>query len=116
MSVHELGLAQNVIEAVGADARRRGFRRVKRVTLRIGEWSAVLPESLEAGFAVLAALEGGLFAGTELLIEREPARGVCTVCGRSFPAGRSGLICPGCGGAGRLQSGVELEVKSYEGE
>jgi len=114
--VHELGLAQNVIDAVGADARRRGFRRVRRVTLRVGEWSAVLPESLEAGFAVLASLEGDLFAGTELRIEREPARGVCVACGRSFPVGRDGLVCPGCGGAGRLETGVELEIESYEGE
>ena len=114
--MHELGLAQNVIDAVGADARRRGFARVRRVTLRVGEWSAVLPDSLEAGFSVLASLEGGLFAGTELRIEREPARGVCTACGRSFPAGRAGLVCPACGGTGRLEKGVELEITSYEGE
>jgi len=114
--VHELGLAQSVIEAVGADARRRGFRRVKRVTLRVGEWSAVLPDSLETGFQILASLEGELFAGTELRIEREPARGVCTACGRRFLAGRGGLICPDCGGDGRLENGVELEIESYEGE
>lgn len=114
--MHELGLAENVIAVVGADARRRGFTRVSRVTLRLGEWSAVLPDSLEAGFNLLTSLEGDLFAGTELRIEREPARGVCTACGSMFPAGQAGLVCPACGGPGRLERGVELEIASYEGE
>ena len=114
--MHELGLAQSVIATVGDDARRRGFAHVRRVTLRVGEWSAVLPDSLEAAFAVLASLEGELFAGTELTVEREPARGVCTACGHVFLAGRSGLVCPDCGGSGRLENGVELQIQSYEGE
>ena len=88
----------------------------RSVTLRVGEWSAVLPDSLETGFSVLAALEGDLFAGTELVIRREPARGVCSACGERFPAGPAGLICPRCGGAARLETGVELEIESYEGE
>jgi len=114
--MHELGLAQSVIDAVAADARQRGFSHVKRVTLLIGEWSAVLPDSLETGFSILSSLEGELFTGTELRIQREPARGICAACGREFPVGQDGLLCPDCGVAGRLVNGVELQIQSYEGE
>lgn len=114
--MHELSLAQSVIHAIETDAERRGMSHVRQVTVRVGEWSSVLPESLSASFEILTSLEGPRFEGTVLRILREPAAGLCSTCGASFPVGETGLICPNCGGAARLTQGIELEIESYEGE
>jgi len=114
--MHELSLAQAIIDQVGEHARAQGFRRVKRVTLRVGEWSAVLHDSLIFGFELLSQAAGEPMAGAELEIRSVPAEGACSACGRRFRVGESGLICPDCGGAAKLVAGDELDIESYEGE
>jgi len=114
--VHELSLAQAIIDRVSEDARQRGIRQVRRVTLRVGEWSAVLPDSLAFGFELLAQAAGEPVAGAQLVIHMVPAEGECPACGHRFPTGETGLRCPACGGSARLVAGGELDIESYEGE
>lgn len=92
--MHALSLAQSIIGMIGDDARERGFTLVSQVTIKVGEWSAVQPDSLTASFEVLASLEGPLFDTTVLTIQEEPARGECPACGSAFPVGAAGLTCP----------------------
>lgn len=114
--MHELSLAQSLIEMVAGNAQERSIRHVRTVTVRIGKWSAVLPESLSASFEILASLEGEMFEDAKLVIHREPVRAFCTACDEHFEVGDGGLICPACRGPARLERGVELEIESYEGE
>lgn len=51
--MHELGIANSVIEAVRAEAARRPGARVTKVGLRIGEFAGVDRESLSFCFEVL---------------------------------------------------------------
>ncbi len=51
--MHEMGIADSVIEAVRAEASRRPGSRVTRVGLRIGELAGVDRESLSFCFEVL---------------------------------------------------------------
>lgn len=55
--MHELSLAQSVVEIVEEAARREGAARVASVRLELGELSHVEPESLAFAFEV-AAREG----------------------------------------------------------
>lgn len=115
--MHEFSLAQSLMALVEEDAGQRGIRRVSRVKVVVGAWTAVLPDALTASFAILAATGGELFRGAELVITQRPATGECTQCGHTFEVGELGLAsCPRCGGVARLVSGNELYVESYEGE
>jgi hydrogenase nickel incorporation protein HypA/HybF len=115
--MHELSLAQSMMELVADSAAREGIAHVKRVTVIIGQWSAVVPYSLTSCFDMLAAeWDGGLFQGAELIINQQPAMAECKACGKQFPAEETGLICPACGSGARLLSGTELAVDSYEGD
>jgi hydrogenase nickel incorporation protein HypA/HybF len=58
--MHELSIARNIVAIVAEAA---GSRPVRRVTLEIGRFSCVLPESLEFCFDAVArgtALEGAV--------------------------------------------------------
>lgn len=114
--MHELSLAQSVIDRVAEHARGRGIRQVHRVTVRVGAWSAVLPDSLLFGFELLSQAAGEPMAGAEMVIQSVPAEGECTACGHRFLVGEAGLCCPACGGSARLTAGAELDIESYEGE
>jgi Zn finger protein HypA/HybF involved in hydrogenase expression len=52
--MHELGIANSVIEAVRAEAARRPGARVTKVGMRIGEFAGVDRESLSFCWEVLA--------------------------------------------------------------
>jgi len=65
--MHELGIANSVLEAVEAEAKQRAAKPVK-VGLRVGELSGVEPDSLAFGFEALTA--GTEWQGLELAIER----------------------------------------------
>lgn len=53
ISMHEMGIASSVIEAVRAEAARRPGARVTKVGMRIGELSGVDRESLTFCFEAL---------------------------------------------------------------
>lgn len=114
--MHELSLAQSLMDVVAESAAREGIHRVRTVTAVVGEWSAIIPEVLINCFDMLAAEGNDLFAGARLTVTRQPAMGECKSCGERFPAELTGLLCPACGAAARLISGTELAVDSYEGD
>lgn len=133
--MHEFSLAQSLMNVVAESAQAESITHISRVTVVVGEWTAVLPDALAASFALLAEAGVGrpdgahdladagapgpgqaLFRGAELVIVCQPASGICVECGEDFAASAAGLICPRCGGAARLKAGHELYVDSYEGE
>jgi hydrogenase nickel incorporation protein HypA/HybF len=114
--MHEFSLAQSLMQLVEESARQEAITHVRRVTVVVGEWSAVMPDALAGSFAILAADSGGLFTDAELQVTQRAAHGECNVCGQQFPAEEGGLFCPGCGAAAHLISGNELYVDSYEGD
>ncbi|HYF92500.1 MAG TPA: hydrogenase maturation nickel metallochaperone HypA [Symbiobacteriaceae bacterium] len=114
--MHELSLAQSLMDVVSESAAQEGIRRIHRVTAVVGAWSAIIPEVLTNCYDMLAAEAGDLFAGSQLIIVTKPAMGECKSCGEQFPAEVTGLICPACGSGARLITGTELAVDSYEGD
>lgn len=111
--MHEMAIAQGILDIVLKTAIENGAVQVKRVTVLIGEMTQVEPESLRFGFAALA--EGTQSAGAELIIETIPLVGRCRTCGQEFPVQRYSFVCPCCDAGGvTIISGRELRVDHLE--
>ena len=110
--MHELGIAQSVLEAVQAEAAKRHSNPVK-VGLRIGELSAIDPDALRFSFEALTC--GTELQGLELEIEFCPRRHRCLDCGAEFEVKDFIFDCPRCG-ANRNEcvGGEELQLAYVE--
>ena len=113
--MHESSLAMSLLDIVVDQASRFQADAVQRVDLCLGELAGVEATTLVACFAMLA--EGSVAQGAELVIERIPVSGTCTVCGAAARKKGRLLCCPACGAASvKLATGRELYVKSIEVE
>ncbi len=86
-------MAQNILESVAARIAQPS--RVREVTVRLGPFSGVDPESLQFAFAVLAGESRCPTA--RLAIETPEARGDCAQCGRDLALIAPSPVCPRCG-------------------
>ncbi len=110
--MHELSLAEAVVEIA---SRHAAGRSVNRVELRVGHLRQVVPSALEFAFALLS--DGTVLDGAELVIEDVPARGVCRRCGTETTMSQFPLQCSGCGGLDlEIVAGEELLVDAIECE
>jgi len=111
--MHELALANCVVEAIEAEARRQSFARVETVVLEVGALSCVDPHALEFGFE--AAIRGTIADGARLEIVTPPGEAQCFGCGGQVQVARRGDPCPACGSYQLLVNGGEdLRIKALE--
>ncbi|MBI3994859.1 MAG: hydrogenase maturation nickel metallochaperone HypA [Nitrospirae bacterium] len=111
--MHELSIARNIVETVRQHLPAGEARDVKSVTLKLGEFNRIVPESLEFCFEM--ASQGTAVQGAKLMIKNVPIRCYCKKCGSGFEAGRYITICTNCGDAGvELISGNEMDVVEVE--
>ncbi len=111
--MHELGIAQSLLEIVEQEARPYEGARVRRIWLRIGKLSTVVPDALR--FAFDAVTRGGMAEGAVLEIEEVPLAIRCRACEEAFVVEDPFMICPQCGAADvEMISGRELDIKSME--
>jgi len=112
--MHELSIAQSIIDIVAAEMSKNRLSRVEAITLRIGEMTQIMPDALVFGFECLSRQT--VLEGAGLIIESVPARGYCTRCAREFEVKDWHFSCPLCGqGTVDIVSGRELDVVSIEG-
>ena len=113
--MHELSLAQAIIEVVEQETRQAGATRVVRVVLSLGELAGVMEDQL--GFCFPLAAHGTLVEGAELEFERVEGRARCPDCGQEFHLPTFLTPCPNCGGfSGDICAGQELRVARLEVE
>jgi hydrogenase nickel incorporation protein HypA/HybF len=113
--MHEMGIANSVLDAVRSEARRFLSAHICKVGLRIGALAGVAPDSLS--FCFEALVRGTEFEPLILEIEYCPRTHQCTSCGCSFLAPSEGAACPNCGSAdSRFAGGDELEFAYLEVE
>lgn len=107
--MHELSIAESVIETITA---RTGTRAVHEVRLEVGRLSGVSADSLRFCFELAAS--GTAVDGAHLLIDEPPGKAHCTTCGEDFLVDDLILLC-GCGSSDvRVLSGEELRILSVE--
>ena len=112
--MHELSIAENLIEAAEYAARAAGASAVVRIRLQLGEWAGVDAQALRFGFDVLA--QETLLDGACFEIEEIAARVRCRACGaESATDGIRIGVCAQCGSAQvQVTRGRELEIVEME--
>ena len=107
--MHELGITRNIVSIVETAAKGR---RVKRITLDVGQFSGVMPEAIAFCFDIVA--KGTLLEAAQLDIHRIAGRAHCHVCGDSFATTTLYQACA-CGSRTieRL-AGEELKIRDME--
>jgi hydrogenase nickel incorporation protein HypA/HybF len=112
--MHEMSIAQNVIEIVEQQLRDSGPARARAVRLRIGEMAGVVPDSLEFCFTALTEQSPHLY-GASLIIERIPVSARCKSCQHISQIEVPAFFCTSCESSDlELLSGMELQVVSIE--
>ncbi len=111
--MHELSICQALLNQVEALVRQHGARAARRVTVRVGALSGVVPELLARAF--LLARAGTRACDAELIIEYAPVRVRCERCDAQSEASANNLRCAACGDwHTKLVSGDELVLVSVE--
>ena len=106
--MHELSIAQALLDQVESIARERGAARAASVTVRIGPLAGVEPALLERAFEV-ARLRSACTAQALLSVELAVIRVRCDACGQDSERSPTCLSCAHCGNRGtRLLEGDEL--------
>jgi hydrogenase nickel incorporation protein HypA/HybF len=112
--MHELSIAQSIVEIACGEARRLGTARVEAVHLRLGPLSGVVKDALL--FSWDLACEDTPVAGCRLAIEEVPVAVWCPACNSEREvAGPLDMRCPACGEwLTKVLRGSELEVTALE--
>ena len=113
--MHELALAEEVLEIVRATARREGLRRVHALRLEIGELASVEAEAMRFCFESVA--RDSIAAGAELEIVVAPGAAWCRDCAHAVPLAAFGDPCPDCGGYRlRVTAGTQMRLQQVIAE
>lgn len=109
--MHELALAQNILDIVHGNVPPADLPRVAHIALVVGEQSGVVPASLS--FCLEALCDRTPLQHSRVTIAIEPYVLRCTSCGivSRQPAGWAS--CAACGGRETsVMSGVDVRVQS----
>ena len=113
--MHELSIANSILEAVRKERERLNGARVTKVGVRIGELAGVDAEALSFGFEVL--VKDTDLEPLTLEIESTSRRHECAHCKRVFTVVDYQVACPACGVMEtRCIGGDELELAFLEVE
>ena len=94
--MHELTLLYGVVDKVGKVVEENGLDHVDAIVIEVGEATSVIPEFLQDGYEVISD-DYDFLRGSELIIERIKAIGLCRNCGTEFPIVVNKGLCPECG-------------------
>ena len=112
--MHELSLAQNVVEILCEEATTHGLTRITSYRLAVGELRAVVPEMLRTCLKIVG--RGTAVDGAAMDLQVVPGRIHCS-CGEMFDVSELLFLCPGCGRpGGEIISGQELMMVEIEGD
>lgn len=111
--MHELGIAENILQIVQQSIPENRAANVRRVRIRVGQLSGVVPDSLD--FCFSAIVNDTEMRQARLEIEQVPLTSECKDCRQRFQVSDMEFFCPSCQSANlELISGRELEVVEIE--
>lgn len=113
--MHELSIAQAIVDVVEDEARKAGATRVAKITLSLGELSGVVEDQLRFCFPIV--VKNTALDGVELTVETVAGEGFCEQCQAAFPLPTFFTPCPHCGEhTQQIRAGQEVRVASLEVE
>lgn len=113
--MHEMSITRSILDVVKKEMADNKVTRLKSVRVKVGELTAVEPETLR--FCFEACVKDTPMEGAALEIEEVPLTGKCLKCGKEFRMQDFVSVCPGCGGKEiEKTQGEELDIISMEAE
>jgi len=113
--MHELAISKGIIEIVNSEQKKQGFERVLEISLKVGEFSGLVPECIREFFPIAAA--GSCAEKAELSIEPIRARFKCLDCDYEGDIDRKKACCLKCGSTAiRMTAGRDFFVESLKVE
>ena len=111
--MHEMSLAEGVLQLIEDAAREQEFSKVTTVWVEIGQLSGVEVEAMK--FCFDAVTRDSVANGARLEIIALPGTGWCMECAVSVPMAEVFGECPKCGGHQmQVTGGTEMRVKELE--
>ena len=111
--MHELSIAQGIVDIVGQYVPREQYATVRLVRVRVGDLAGVVPDSL--AFCFTAVTAGTPLAASSLEIEHVPYTIRCTACGSESTTEPGLALCPRCDSSEtRIIAGTELQVVTID--
>ena len=111
--MHEISIAESIVQIAEAKAREQNARSIQVIKLRLGTFTTIVAEALQFAFEICRA--GTLARNASLEIESVPMVVRCVVCeAETQPAGGVCLICEQCGFPLEIVSGEELQIEYIE--
>jgi len=114
MIMHELSLAQGIIQVIEEELEKREEKgTVRKINLRIGQLSCVEPEALLFSFEFCS--KETQCENAVLNIEKVPLACECQNCGKNFLPKEAVFVCPDCKSCRiKILSGEEFYIDSFE--
>jgi hydrogenase nickel incorporation protein HypA/HybF len=113
--VHEMSIAESVLQIIEDKARTDGYASVKTVWLEIGQLAGVETESLRVCFDVVT--RDSVARDARLEIIETAGQGWCLECGHNVAVSARYEPCPHCGSFQiEVTGGDEMRVKELEVE
>jgi len=111
--MHEMALAESVLDLIEDCLLREGGQQIKTVRLEIGKLAAVEPEAMRFCFDAVA--RGTVAEGAVLDIIEQEGRAWCFDCNREVSIAARQNPCTACGGFRlRVAEGIAMRVKELE--
>jgi hydrogenase nickel incorporation protein HypA/HybF len=112
--MHELSIANSIVEIATEHASDAGAEKVKSITLRIGALSCVHKSALEFSFELVT--RDTILDGAKLVIIEVPVTVFCSPCDQEVPLpGIQSFRCPICNTpSADIRQGKELDIDSIE--
>ena len=111
--MHEMSLAQNILDIVLKTAAANNVRKVLRITIRAGQLRGIVPEQLKFCFGFVA--KDSIAEDCELVVKILPIKGECKQCKKQFFVENYSFVCPECDSEQiDVVQGMELMVENIE--
>lgn len=111
--MHELSIAQNILDVVKQNVPEDELDKVRSIKLRIGEFAGIVVDSLEFCFEAVTADTS--LEKAKLHIDNVSVKGKCKTCKKSFDIKENMFKCPYCESLNvEMSSGAELQIVEFE--
>lgn len=111
--MHEMGIAQNILDIALEAANREGANKISRIDIVAGELRGIVPLQLTFCFGIIA--QNTIASSAYLNVEETPVTAHCEDCGEDFKVEDYQYLCPKCSSLNvKVTGGAELRVKDIE--
>ncbi|MGD9677192.1 MAG: hydrogenase maturation nickel metallochaperone HypA [Vulcanibacillus sp.] len=116
--MHEIALMGDILNLIKEDIKDSDIKKVTKIELIVGDLSNALPDALVMALDIYKT-QGIDFLDkeTELVIIREKAKALCTLCNLEYDVDYKISICPQCDmPSGKIVKGETFKISSYNCE